>query len=81
MDSKIIVIASFPERAFLFILQIATAISKIKYITKLNGRGMNTLNTDPMSGIIITKIKASLYQVLLSNTLLSLVCDYINLMV
>jgi len=32
IDSKIIVIASFPERAFLLILQIATAISKIKYI-------------------------------------------------
>jgi hypothetical protein len=44
IDSKIIVIASFPERAFLLILQIATAISKIKYIIKLNGRGTNTLN-------------------------------------
>jgi hypothetical protein len=44
IDSKIIVIASFPERAFLLILQIATAISKIKYIIKLIGRGMNTLN-------------------------------------
>jgi len=44
IDSKIIVIASFPERAFLLILQIATAISKIKYIPKLNERGTNTLN-------------------------------------
>ena len=42
LDSKIIVIGSFPERAFLLILQIATAISKIKYITKLDGRGTNT---------------------------------------
>ena len=32
IDSKIIVIASFPERAFLLILQIATVTSKIKYI-------------------------------------------------
>jgi len=39
IDSKIIVIASFPERAFLFILQIATAINKPEYNTKLNGRG------------------------------------------
>ena len=42
LDSKIIWIASFPERAFLLILQIATAISKIIYITKLDGRGTNT---------------------------------------
>lgn len=80
IDSKIIVIASFPERFFLLILQIATAISKIKYITKLNGRGTNTLNTDPIRGIITTKMKTSLYQVLLSNTLLDLECNYINLM-
>lgn len=80
IDSKIIVIPSFPESVFLLILQIATAISKIIYITKLNGRGMNTLNTDPMRGIITTKIKTSLYQVLLSNTLLGLEYDYINLM-
>ena len=80
IDSKIIVIASLPESVFLLILQIATAISKIIYITKLNGRGMNTLNTDPMRGIITTKIKTSLYQVLLSNTLLGLEYDYINLM-
>ena len=73
-------IASFPERFFLLILQIATAISKIKYITKLNGRVTNTLNTDPIRGIITTKIKTSLYQVLLSNTLLDLECNYINLM-
>jgi len=80
IDSKIIVIASFPERAFLLILQIATTISKIKYIPKLNERGTNTLNIDPIRGIITTKIKTSLYQVLLSNTLLGLECDYINLM-
>ena len=79
IDSKIIVIASFPED-FLLILQIATAISKIKYIPKLNERGTNTLNIDPIRGIITTKIKTSLYRVLLSNTLLGLECDYINLM-
>lgn len=38
-DSKIIVIASFPERTFLLIRQIATAINKMKYNTKLNGSG------------------------------------------
>jgi hypothetical protein len=41
IDSKIIVMASFAERAFLVILQIATAINKPKYKTKLNGRGKN----------------------------------------
>lgn len=80
IDSKIIVTASFPERAFLLILQIATAISKIRYIPKLNERGTNTFNIDPIRGIITTKIKTSLYQVLFSNTLLGLECDYINLM-
>ena len=39
IDSKIIVMASFPERAFLVILQIATAINKPKYNMKLNGSG------------------------------------------
>jgi len=34
-----------------------------------------------MIGIITPKIRTSLYHVLLSNTLLSLECDYINLMV
>lgn len=47
IDSKIIVVASFPERAFLVILQIATAISKIKYITKLNERGTKYLKHRP----------------------------------
>ena len=40
-DSKIIIVASFPERAFLFTLQTATAISKPKYNTKLNGSGIS----------------------------------------
>ena len=41
IDSKIIVIASFPERAFLLILQIATAINRPKYSRKLNGSGIS----------------------------------------
>jgi hypothetical protein len=41
IDSKIIVIASLAERAFLDILQIATVINKPKYKTKLNGIGKN----------------------------------------
>lgn len=41
MDSKIIVIASFPETAFLLILQIATAINMPKYSRKLNGSGIS----------------------------------------
>jgi hypothetical protein len=41
IDSKIIVIASPAERAFLVILHIATAINKPKYKTKLNGIGKN----------------------------------------
>jgi hypothetical protein len=40
IDSKIIVIASFPERAFLLILQIATATNRPKYSRKLNGSGI-----------------------------------------
>lgn len=35
IDNKIIEIASFPERAFLLILQIATAINRTKYNMKL----------------------------------------------
>ena len=35
IDSRIIVIASLPERAFLFILQMATAINRPIYNTKL----------------------------------------------
>ena len=81
MDSKIIVIASLPERAFLFILQIANAINRPKYKTKLNGRGKNRYKIDPIRGTITTKISDSLYHVLLSNTLLGLECNYINFLV
>jgi len=78
IDSRIIVIASFPERAFLFILQIATAINMPIYNTKLNGRGTTRERKNPTIGIITTKISASLYHVLLSNTLLGLEHNYIN---
>ena len=78
IDSRIIVIASFPERAFLFILQMATAINRLIYNTKLYGRGTTRERKNPARGIITTKIKASLYHVLLSNTLLGLEHNYIN---
>ena len=41
IDNKIIEMASLPERAFLLILQKATAISRIKYNMKLYGNGTN----------------------------------------
>jgi hypothetical protein len=35
-------------------------------------------STDPRKGTITTKIRASLYHVLFSNTLLVFECNYIN---
>jgi hypothetical protein len=78
IDSRIIVIASFPERAFLFILQIATAINRPIYNMKLNGRGTTKERKNPTRGIITIKISASLYHVPLSNPLLGLAHNYIN---
>lgn len=81
IDNKIIVIASFPERAFLRILDIITAMYKIRINNQLYGIGINKEIAILTKGRITAMINTSTYNVLLSNTILGLECDYINLVV